>query len=230
MQSNLAQGLDSFVAAARSAFGEDLVSVVLFGSAAEDKLRATSDVNVIVVLRSFDPAKSRALTEPLSLARAAIRLRAMFLLESEVRDAARLFAVKFADIRRRHRVMWGSDPFSSIEVDRRAAVDRVRQVLLNLVLRLRERLIEDGGREERLAYVIAEAAGPLRACAAEILELEGAGPIAPKEALERVAGRPLPKVSQAREEGALAPGEAVPVLLELIALAAAMKARAERLP
>lgn len=44
--------IGELVTALRAALGEDLVSVVLFGTAAEDKLRATSDVNVIIVLRT----------------------------------------------------------------------------------------------------------------------------------------------------------------------------------
>src|SRR5206468_2852875 len=39
----VARVLDDFVAAARDAFADDLVAIVLFGSAAEGALRATSD-------------------------------------------------------------------------------------------------------------------------------------------------------------------------------------------
>ena len=46
--------LDELIARAREAFGGDLAAVVLFGSGAEGKLRKTSDVNVILVLRRFD--------------------------------------------------------------------------------------------------------------------------------------------------------------------------------
>ena len=45
--------------------------------------------------------------------------------------------MKFADIVRRHRVLHGVDPFAGVTISRAAAVTRVRQVLLNLVLRLR---------------------------------------------------------------------------------------------
>src|SRR5262245_34784115 len=116
MRDEVTRALDAFVTAARSAFGDDLASVVLFGSAAEDRLRPTSDVNVIVLLRSFDPAKGRSLREPLALASAAIRLRPMILLESEAPEAAQLFAVKFSDVRRRHRVLWGADVFKTLQV------------------------------------------------------------------------------------------------------------------
>jgi predicted nucleotidyltransferase len=50
--------LSEFTAAAQEAFAEDLSSVVLFGSAAEGRLRATSAVNVVLVLRRVDPKKN----------------------------------------------------------------------------------------------------------------------------------------------------------------------------
>jgi predicted nucleotidyltransferase len=221
--------LDEFVSAVRSAFGDDLVSVVLFGSAAEDRLRPSSDLNVLVLLRSFDPVKGRDLGGSLQLFAAAARLRAMFLQESELGAAAQAFPVKFADMRRRHQILAGTDPFPSLAIPRDAAISRLKQVLLNLALRLRARLVESGQQEERLARAIAEAAGPLRASAAELLELEGRGAASPKAALELVAGRPLVELTEAREKGTLAPGVATTTLLGLVDLAAAMRKRAEAL-
>ena len=42
--------LSEFTAAAQQVFAGDLLSVVLFGLAAEGRLRPTSDVNAVVVL------------------------------------------------------------------------------------------------------------------------------------------------------------------------------------
>jgi predicted nucleotidyltransferase len=67
--------LTDFGAAARDAFGADLKSIILYGSAAEGRLRATSDVNVLLVLSVFDPAKANQLREPFRIAQAAVRLR-----------------------------------------------------------------------------------------------------------------------------------------------------------
>ncbi len=69
-----------FTAAAQEAFAEGLLSVVLFGPAAEGRLRATSDVNVVVVLRRVDPNRIAAIGD----AHPAIRLSAMFILEDEI--------------------------------------------------------------------------------------------------------------------------------------------------
>jgi predicted nucleotidyltransferase len=229
MEAAVEQALGRFVEAARAALGDDLSSVVLFGSAAEDRLRASSDVNLVLVLRRCDPVALDALRPELALASAAIQLRPMLLVESELADAADAFAVKLDDIRRRHRVLFGADPFARLEVPRAAARARLRQVLLNLLLRMRATLATIGDRDEQLARAVADTAGPLRACAAELLELETGSVGSPREALERVAGRPLPEVSQARETGRLPPGEARRVLLDLMAICARMRERVEEL-
>jgi predicted nucleotidyltransferase len=131
--------LSEFTAAAQQAFAEDLLSVVLFGSAAEGRLRATSDVNVVLALRHVDPKKLEAIGEAYRFAHAAIRLSAMFILETEISVAKDAFAVKFADIIARHEVLYGPDPFVGLSVSREAALHRLLQVLVNLQLRLRER-------------------------------------------------------------------------------------------
>jgi predicted nucleotidyltransferase len=50
--------LDEFVFAARQAFSEQLTSIVLFGSAAEGKLRPASDVNLLIILSAFERKRS----------------------------------------------------------------------------------------------------------------------------------------------------------------------------
>jgi predicted nucleotidyltransferase len=148
--------LNEFTAAAQEAFAEDLLSVVLFGSAAEGRLRATSDVNVVLVLRRVDPEKLEAIGEPYRFAHAAIRLSAMFILETEIGVAKDAFAVKFADIIARHEVIYGPDPFIGLTVSREAALHRLLQVLVNLQLRLRERYALSSAYDEQLARAAAD--------------------------------------------------------------------------
>jgi hypothetical protein len=231
---DLPAGLEAFVDAAVSACGPELRSVVLFGSGAEGRLRATSDLNLIFVLRTFDAERLDGLREPLRLARAGLRLAPMFILESEVPEAAVAFANKFMDIERRHRVLHGDDPFAALSIPRAAALARLGQVLLNLVMRLRGRYLAQSLREERLPIVVAELAGPLRAAAATLLVLEGGPATSPREALERVASElggesfapALRALSEARETGKLAPGVGRATTLAILDLAARMRARA----
>src|SRR4029434_6917088 len=178
---NVNRVLTEFVASARKAFDNDLRSVVLFGSGAEGKLRPTSDVNVLVVLSAFEQQRADQLRESLRLAQAAIQMRAMLLLESEIQPAMSAFAVKFGDIMRRRRVLYGEDLFTGVTISRADSIIRLKQTLLNQTLRLREAYIARGLREEQLVATIADLAGPLRACAATLLDLEEQPAASPKE-------------------------------------------------
>jgi hypothetical protein len=227
-------GIGAFTAATRQVFADDLVSVVLFGSAAEARLRATSDVNVIVVLARLDPARLTAIGDAYRRAHAAIRLSAMFILEREVAVASEAFAVKFADIAARHVVLDGKDPFAGLAITREASVRRLRQVLVNLVLRLRERYALASLYDDQMALAAAEAMGPLRACAATLLTLEGEARVAPREALSRVAdaagsAAALATITEARERGGVPKTGGALALLGAIEIADGIEARAERL-
>lgn len=173
LPANVATVLKSFLEEARASLGEDLVSAVLFGSAAENRLTATSDVNLILVLGGFDAERLGALGDALLAAEAAIQLKVMFLLEREIPSAVECFAQKFADILRRHRVVVGKPVLAGIKVPRGPEIFRLRQILLNLTLRLREAYVSRGMLAEQAVRSLAETLGPLRAAAATLLELEG---------------------------------------------------------
>jgi predicted nucleotidyltransferase len=229
--------LESFVQTAQAAFGSDLLSVVLYGSGAEGKLRATSDVNVILLLAKFEPAAVDRIRGPLSLASTAIRLRAMFLLQDEIVAASEAFAQKFVDILRRRRILYGPDPFVAVEIPRTAAIHRLKQVLLNLTLRLRESYASGAANEQQVASIIAETSGPIRTCAASLLEMEGSPYRPPKESLGVMLASLAPPlspdlaawISEAREKRPLPPGAAPAALLDLIDLCGRMQLRANRL-
>jgi len=233
---DVTRALEEFVTATRAAFGEALVGIVLYGSAAEGALRPSSDVNVIVVLERFDKDGAERLRTPAMVAHAAVKLSAMYLLRDEVEAAAQAFAQKFADVRRRRRLLYGVDPFAAVTIPRGALITRLNQVLLNLSLRLRAAYVTRGHHDEQLAGVAADVAAPLRTAAASLLELEGQGPRSPKDALAHVAASfgpewtpVLARLTEARARE-LAPGAAGDTLLRLIELARLMRARARALP
>lgn len=219
--------LTDLVEQGRRVLADDLRSVVLYGSAADGKQRPSSDVNVIFVLTVFNPARILELRATLVQYQAAVRLAVMFLRHDEIADAAGAFAAKFADILRRRRVLYGDDPFADLTISRDAEIYRLRQVLLNLVLRLRAAYAYRA--DEALTVTIADAAGPLRSCAALLLQLEGVASTSPKAALEAIGQNhraALSRVSEARETRQLAADVAGPTLLELIELAEIMRCRA----
>ena len=211
--------------------GTQLDSVVLFGSGAEGRLRATSDLNLLVVADGLTLEQFDALRLALLTGRSAAGLTVMFVQKAELPRAMEAFAVKFTDIKARHRVLYGSSPLDSVEITREATVRRVRQVLLNLTLRLREQYVIDGEHEERLARIIADVTGPIRACAATLIGLKDGRTLAPKAALEElVAGdgwdECLAGISAVHRGEHLPPGETRRLYGDVLRLLVALDERA----
>lgn len=225
--------LEGFLESAREACGTALEAAVLFGSAAEGRLRATSDVNLILVLSSFDAATAASrLEQPLRFAETAIRLKVMFLLRSELAAAADAFAQKFHDISTRRLVIYGADPFAALVVPPEAHRRQVEQVLLNLGIQLREQMARNWSRQDVLSRVLADAVGPLRGCAHSILALSGHPAASPKAALEALLAEPaaasfthLPQYYSRLREQAAEPGSASKAPQETVELIAWMRRR-----
>ena len=227
--------LTELVTTTSETLGDDLLSIVLFGSAAEGRLRANSDVNVLMLLKTFTSERIDLLREHLRLAHSAARVEVMFLLADELPVAAELFAVKFNDICNRHRVLFGNDPLIGLTIDEDELGRRLREVLLNLAIRLRERYALVSLREEQLVRVISEVAGPLRAAAVALLRLRGQAALAPREALEAVAAatgdnefvEAVALLPVARQTQTLPPGSASPALLAFSRLAGHLRGALE---
>jgi len=223
--------LVDFIDDAKIAFAANLTSVVLFGSAAEGRLRATSDVNLMLILSEINFAQVNEICEKLRFAHAAVQLNVMFLTESEIPLAAEAFAVKFTDVLHRHRILFGADVFKSLSIPRDATLFRLRQVIINLKLRLREKYALQSLREEQLVELVAESSAPIRACAATILLLQERPASSPKEALQKLLpelrrkdwSEVLKNISKAREERVLNAGEAASTLLGLLEILQALQ-------
>ncbi|HEY6528854.1 MAG TPA: hypothetical protein VIZ65_09180 [Cellvibrionaceae bacterium] len=103
-----------------------------------------------------------SLQPALRQARAAIQLHTMFVEQQELQYVADSFAVKFADIKARHRLLKGIDVLSQVQIKRAELAYSARQMLCNFQLRSREQFLLAHSREEQLIKLISTAAAPLR--------------------------------------------------------------------
>lgn len=108
--------LEEFLDTLSQFLGRRLQCALLFGSAAEGRLRPTSDLNVLVMADRFLQADLEALQPPLLTGRAAAGLTVLFLEQAEFVDACEAFAMKFADIKVRHRMLIGANPFAEVAI------------------------------------------------------------------------------------------------------------------
>jgi predicted nucleotidyltransferase len=216
---DVVDALDEFASVSIDTFGDTLKSILLFGSAAEGRMRATSDVNVLMVFSSIDVARVEAWRAQVESLAAAIDLKPLVLLEDEIGAAAEAFAVKYFDILHRRRVLHGSDPFASLSISKEALGRRVQQVLLNLALRLRQSLLlhNDHARTRDLV----DAVGPLRASAVALRELSGLPALPPRDALLELASAHgakalVERMQELREKGDPVTPDSMRLLAQLI--------------
>jgi hypothetical protein len=132
--------LDSLVERLRKALGGDLISVVLYGSAAAgDHDPKFSDYNVLCVLNSITPVQLGATESVFRWWRQEGNPAPLLLTEHEVQKSTDCFPIEFEDIKANHRILYGRDVVSSIAVDRCFYRAQVEHDLRAKLVRLRQK-------------------------------------------------------------------------------------------
>jgi predicted nucleotidyltransferase len=132
--------LNEFVERSKKAYGERLVSVVLYGSAAVgDHSGRYSDINIFCALTRVTP-RELADAEPIFNWWCKKENPSPLLMSvDEVRTSTDCFPIEFHDIRERHRVLYGEDLVASLDIDDSFYRAQVEYQLRAKVLRLRQK-------------------------------------------------------------------------------------------
>ncbi len=164
---------DALVSDLRAIFGTRLHCVVSYGGHAEGHATAKSPAHTLALVDSL------VLADLDACARAASRWRGdgfaipLLLPMREFARSLDAFPLEFGAILANHRVLYGVDPFSGLEVSRddlrRACEIEVKGHLLHL----REAYIESAGAPSAIARVVEASAPALRSLLANVGRLEG---------------------------------------------------------
>lgn len=200
---------NAFAAELRDAFGADLVSVVLYGSAARGEYReGTSDLNVLVLLRGTGAASLRRGS---ALARRWVGERnppPMILGEEEWRRSADVFPIEYSDIRDAHRVLVGPDPFQGIEVHTDDLRRQCEREIKGKHIQLREHFMLSAEDPAALGALLVKSFPTFLVLFRTVLRLAGDSvPRDPEETVRATAARagfdaaPLLEIARARSGG-----------------------------
>jgi predicted nucleotidyltransferase len=136
---------------ARQLFGADLVSVVLYGSAAgDDFVPGRSDLNFAVVLERLTFAHLTALHRHLPKWHALGVATPLLLDRRWVERSRDVFPMEFHDIKAQHRVLYGEEMFATLALDRRHLRYEAEHEARGKLLRLRALYAEVGADRKRL--------------------------------------------------------------------------------
>jgi predicted nucleotidyltransferase len=202
--------LQELVTRLQQACGDNLVSIVLYGSAArEDFHEQFSDVNVLVVLQQLQPASFAAVSSVLRWWSRDEKLRPpMIMTIEELRESADVFAIELLDIQLSHKTLFGQDVVTAIDVPMNLHRVEVEHELRTTLLRLRHHLLLSPDNEEELRAVLAKSITSVLTLFRHALIALGETPPQAKPQLLEEAGRvfgfdaqPLRAVLASRNEG-----------------------------
>jgi len=113
------ENIEQWAKELKQALGNNLVSVILYGSAARGEyVRARSDLNLMLVFKKLD---LEHITKVGKSMRRKVRKQMpqlVFWTEEELANAWDVFPLEFEDIMENHRCLLGKDPFKKQKVDK----------------------------------------------------------------------------------------------------------------
>jgi len=132
--------IDEFVGRMRQAAGENLQSVILYGSAASGEFHAEfSNVNLLCVLREASYATLNALAPAVDWWTRQKRHVPLVLTGEELQRSADVFSIELLDMKQRHRVLFGTDVLATLTIPMHFHRAQLEYELREKTILLRER-------------------------------------------------------------------------------------------
>lgn len=213
--------LSELIARLQQAFGDGIVSVILYGSAVMGDWSAeSSDLNILCVLDRISPQELAASNKVFRWWRDQGNPPPLLLTAEEVRTATDCFPMEFHDMQEHRRVLLGGDVIQDLVIDKSFYRAQVEHELRAKQIRLRQRAAEAIDNSGKLLKLLADSISTFCVLGRHALILSGNTPRWKKPeviaALEQAMGTPLSAATEIlsiRDSGKLGPGkEAVDLL------------------
>ena len=193
----------------RSTHGDNLASVVLYGSAAAgDPLAQRAGYHILIALRRITPEDLRLSQAPMrEWQRLGHPLPVYFTLE-ELRDAADVFPIEFRQMERSRKVLYGEDPFASLRFLDTNLRHQTEYELRSKLLQLRRLYIPASASADKLISLMSDSLTSFAVLFAAVLMLKGVEPPVLKREcvratarLLKIDGEPFERIFDLRERG-----------------------------
>jgi hypothetical protein len=182
--------IEELVAQLQKVYGEQLRSVVLYGSAAAgEHIPKRSDYNVLVIVDELTMQHMRA---GAAVARAWGEDKnppPLTLTVSEWRGSADIFPMEYADILERHRVLYGTPPFDGISVDKQHLRLQLEHEAMGKLLKLRQGVLASGGDTKAQTELLAASLSTIMVIFRAVQRLHGVVPTTDYERLSQDVAR-----------------------------------------
>ncbi len=198
---------DSFIEDLRETHGSNLVSVILYGSAAAgDFVAKQSDYNLLIALNEIAPKDLRNAHACMREWQKMGHRVPVYFTVSELQDAADVFPIEFHFMERARKVLFGTDVLANIEISDEFLRHQTEYELRSKLIRLRRAYIHVSGSVEGLVNLMAESLSSFAAIFRAVLLLQGKTPPVTKHEIIaltvqelKISGNSLEKIFHIRE-------------------------------
>lgn len=153
----MADHLDELVRKLSEAHGDNLKSIVLYGSAVARGPQAQGRaMNILVVVDQITPGDLKAAHDAAEEWRLGGNPLPIYFTSEEVIDSSDVFPMEFIDMSRSHRVVYGKDPFEQLDIQTYNLRHQLEYELRGKLIRLRTLYIPASNNPNRLAQLMAD--------------------------------------------------------------------------
>lgn len=198
----------AFIDDLRSTHGKNLVSVILYGSAAAgDFVPNRSDYNILIALDHITP---KDLREAHACVREWNRMGhpiPVYFTVSELKNAADVFPIEFHQMTEAHKLLYGVDVLEGLNISDKFLRHQIEFELRSKLLLLRRQYIPASGSADGLKRLMGESLASFSALFRAVLLLHGAAPPSTKHEIVAMTigklglnGVPFEKIFNIRED------------------------------
>jgi len=167
----LSRKIESFVSALKDIYSDQLVCVILYGSAASGEfLNKRSNLNFLAVLKDTELTTLRKAAK---LVMKYPRFNPLFLTQDYISNSTDIFPIEFLDIKENYIVLEGNDILKGINIDTRNLRYQCEQELKAKLLTLKQLYLRSAKDSEFLKELLFKAINAILHISRNVLRLKG---------------------------------------------------------
>jgi predicted nucleotidyltransferase len=203
------EALNGLIEDLRATHGDNLASVVLYGSAAAgDHVELRSDYNLLISLHRITPEDLRQAQAPMREWRRLGHPLPVYFTVEELSDAADVFPIEFHQMSQARIVLYGKDPFEFVKLSNANLRHQTEYELRSKLIQLRRLYIPHSASIEKLCDLMSDSLASFAALFRAVLVLHGVeAPIAKPDCVRatvrllKLDGAPFEKIFAMRATG-----------------------------
>src|ERR1043165_1348583 len=169
--------LEKLIGDLRVAHGDNLASIVLYGSAATaEQVDHRSDHNLLIALNRITPDDLHAAHDVLREWHKLGQPTPVYFTVEELQDAADVFPIEFLQREQARKILFGRDPFEFVQISQTNLRHQTEYELRTSLIRLRRLYIPASASAERLSNLMSDSLTSFAALFRAVLILKGQEP------------------------------------------------------